>query len=79
MPKKRTLASANAERVGLRLSSHEKVCAERMKTLFNSIEELKREVKSLRNDVSKDKGMISVIVFLGAMVASILGYFKFNG
>tara|TARA_R100001463_G_scaffold32638_4_gene73001 strand:- start:222 stop:461 length:240 start_codon:yes stop_codon:yes gene_type:complete len=79
MPRKKTLASASVERVGLRLSSHEKVCAERMKTLFKSIEELKVEVKSLRNDVSKGKGMISVIVFLGALVASVLGYLKLDG
>ena len=79
MPKKRTLSSVNAERVGLRLSSHEKVCAERMKTLFKAIDELKIEVKSLRNDVSRGKGMISVIVFLGALVASVLGYLKLDG
>lgn len=79
MPRKKTLASASVERVGLRLSTHEKVCAERMKTLFKSIEELKVEVKSLRNDVSRGKGMISVIVFLGALVASVLGYLKLDG
>ena len=79
MPRKKTLASASVERVGLRLSTHEKVCAERMKTLFKSIEELKVEVKSLRNDVSRGKGMVSVIVFLGALVASVLGYLKLDG
>lgn len=79
MPRKKTLASASVERVGLRLSTHEKVCAERMKTLFKSIEELKVEVKSLRNDVSRGKGMLSVIVFLGALVASVLGYLKLDG
>ena len=79
MPKKRTLTSASVERVGLRLSSHEKVCAERMKTLFNSIEELKVEVKSLRNDVSKGKGAISVLVFFGTMIAGIVGFFTWDG
>ena len=79
MPKKRTLTSASVERVGLRLSSHEKVCAERMKTLFNSIEELKVEVKSLRNDVSKGKGAISVLVFFGTIIAGIVGFFTWDG
>ena len=79
MARKKTLSSVTTERMGLRLSSHEKVCAERMKTLFKSIEELKVEVKSLRNDVSKGKGMVSVIVFLGAIVASVLGYLKLDG
>ena len=49
---------------GVRLSSHEKLCAERMKTLNDSINELKREVKSLRQDVSKGKGAVAVLVFL---------------
>ena len=64
---------------GVRLSSHARLCAERMKVLTENINELKREVKSLRNDVSKGKGMISVIVFLGALVASVLGYLKLDG
>ena len=38
--KKATTQSELSERVGLRLSSHEKVCAERMKTLFKSIDDL---------------------------------------
>ena len=31
---------------GVRLSAHEKICAERMKIFNDSINELKREVKS---------------------------------
>ena len=58
---------------GVRLSSHEKLCAERMKTIQNSINELKREVKSLRTDVSTGKGMVKVLVFLGTIVATIIG------
>ena len=50
-----------------------------MITLCKSVDELKVEVRSLRNDVSKGKGMISVLVFLGAMVASIVGYLKLDG
>ena len=58
---------------GVRLSSHEKLCAERMKTIQDSINELKREVKSLRTDVSTGKGMVKVLVFLGTIVATIIG------
>lgn len=58
---------------GVRLSSHEKLCAERMKTIQDSINELKREVKSLRTDVSTGKGMVKVLVFLGTVVATIIG------
>ena len=64
---------------GIRLSTHEKVCAERMKTLNDSINELKREVKSLRQDVSKGKGAISVLVFLGTLLVGVIGFFKWNG
>ena len=58
---------------GVRLSSHEKLCAERMKAIHDSINELKREVKSLRTDVSTGKGMVKVLVFLGTVVATIIG------
>jgi len=64
---------------GVRLSSHEKLCAERMKNIQESINELKKEVKSLRNDVSKGKGMVQVLVFLGTLVAGVIGYFKWSG
>ena len=63
---------------GVRLSSHEKLCAERMKALQEAISELKREVKSLRQDVSKGKGMVQVLVFLGTIVATIIGIFQFK-
>ena len=64
---------------GVRLSSHEKLCAERMKVLNDNINELKKEVKSLRQDVSKGKGMVQVLVFLGTIVATIIGVIKWNG
>ena len=64
---------------GLRLSAHEKLCAERMKNIQDSIKELSKEVKSLRSDVSKGKGMVQVLVFLGTFVAGVIGFFKWNG
>ena len=64
---------------GVRLSSHEKLCAERMKSLNESINELKKEVKSLRQDVSKGKGAVSVLVFIGTIIAGIVGYFSWDG
>jgi hypothetical protein len=60
---------------GIRLSSHEKVCAERMKLLHESITELNNEVKSLRTDVSKGKGAVSLLVFIATAIATIFGYF----
>ena len=64
---------------GLRLSAHERLCAERMKQIQEAIKELNKEVKSLRNDVSKGKGMVQVLVFLGTLVAGVIGYFKWSG
>ena len=48
---------------GVRLSSHEKLCAERMKHIQESIKDLSREVKSLRTEVSKGKSAVSVLIF----------------
>ena len=79
MPRKKITPSKYAElSAGVRLSSHEKLCAERMKTLNDSINELKREVKSLRQDVSKGKGAISVLVFIGGIIGVVLGYFNWE-
>ncbi len=63
---------------GVRLSSHEKLCAYRMKEIQNSIKELSLEVKSLRQDVLKGKGAISVLLILGSFVAGVIGFFQFS-
>ena len=79
MARKKITPSKYAElSAGVRLSSHEKLCAERMKTLNDSINELKRELKSLRQDVSKGKGAVAVLVFIGTLVASIIGFLNFK-
>ena len=43
---KKTVKSYAQESVGIRLSSHEKLCAERMKKLDESIRELNSEVNN---------------------------------
>ena len=63
---------------GVRLSSHEKLCAERMKQLQEAIKEIQIEVKSLRQDVSKGKGAVAVLVFLGTLIVSIIGFLQFK-
>jgi len=63
---------------GVRLSSHEKLCAERMKTLNESINELKKEVKSLRQDVSMGQGGLKVILAVGTLLVGIIGFFQFK-
>ena len=79
MPRKKLTPKEYADvATGVRLSSHEKLCAERMKAIQEAIVELKKEVKSLRSDVSKGKGMVQVLVFLGTIVATIIGVFQFK-
>ena len=80
MPRKKITAKEFVEQAtGLRLSAHEKLCAERMKHIQESIKELSKEVKSLRTEVSKGKGAISVLVFLGTLIVGLVGFFKWNG
>ena len=79
MPRKLTPKMIADQATGVRLSSHEKLCAERMKSLHEAIKELKLEVKALRTDVSKGKGAISVLVFFGTLMAGLIGFFKWNG
>lgn len=64
---------------GVRLSSHEKLCAERMNNILKTLEEMKREVKSLRQDVSMGKGGLKVILTIGTLIVGIIGYFTFDG
>jgi len=80
MPRKKITPKDYAEvSAGVRLSAHEKLCAERMKQIQESIKELNKEVKSLRTEVSKGKGAISVLVFLGTLIVGLVGFFKWNG
>ena len=78
MAKKMTPKKYAEMATGVRLSSHEKLCAERMKALQTSINELNKEVKALRTDVSTGKGMVKVIVFLGTIIGTIVGIFQFK-
>jgi|TARA_R100001463_G_scaffold108575_1_gene163111 hypothetical protein len=81
MPRKRNITSKEFSEIptGIRLSTHEKVCAERMKTLFKAIDEMRIEVKQLRSDVSKGKGAINLLILLGGLAGIILGFLKWNG
>ena len=50
----------------------------RMKNIQDSIKELNKEVKLLRNEVSTGKGIVKVLVFLGTITATIIGFFQFR-
>lgn len=74
MKKKHKIISTTS----VRLSSHEKLCAERMEQLIKSIDELKVDVKDLRGDMNKGKGVIYFIIFIGTIVTAVAGFFQFK-
>ena len=79
MARKKITAKEFVEQAtGVRLSAHEKLWAERMKHIQESIKELNKEVKCLRQDVSKGKGAVAVLVFIGTIVVSIIGFLNFK-
>ena len=78
MPKKLTSKQYADVATGVRLSSHEKLCAERMNNILKTLEEMKREVKSLRTDVAMGKGGLKVILAVGTLIVGIIGYFNFR-
>ena len=58
---------------GVRLSAHEKICAERMNRLIKSIDNLRKDVNDLKDNVSRGKGIVAVLVFLGSIAAAVIG------
>ena len=76
MPKKKSkpLVGNNTLGLGYRLSSHEKLCAERMKQLLKSIDELKKNVAILNDSMSKGKGGVAVLMAIGALLIGVLGF-----
>ena len=64
---------------GIRLSSHEKICSERMSQLVKSIDEMKKEIKELRSDMSKGKGAINLLIVVGGIVGALVGFFNMDG
>ena len=63
----------------VRISYHEKVCAERMKTLFKAIDEMRADIKNLHSDMNKGKGVISFVIILGGLIGAVISFFKWNG
>ena len=75
MPKKITSAKSLVNHsLNIRLSSHEKLTAERHKQILKSIDELNKKVSKLSDEVSTGKGMVKVLVFLGTIAAACIGY-----
>tara|TARA_R100000742_G_C4274018_1_gene93800 strand:- start:984 stop:1220 length:237 start_codon:yes stop_codon:yes gene_type:complete len=78
MTRKKSATSLAQQSVGIRLSSHEKICAERMSNLLISIQRLEKKVDTLSDSVSKGKGIVSVLVFLGTVFAAVIGFINYK-
>ena len=74
MPKRSAKSLVNTS-LGIRISSHEKLTAERHKQILKSIDELNNKVAKLSDEVSTGKGMVKVLVFLGTIAAGFIGFF----
>jgi len=79
MPKKKKAEDMVQTSLGYRISKHEAICAERMKTLFKAIDEMRTDIKNLKKDINKGKGAINVLIFLAGLVGAMVGFFKWNG
>jgi hypothetical protein len=78
MTKKKSSTSLAQQSVGIRLGLHEKTCSERMAHLLTSIERLEKKVDTLSDSVSKGKGIVAVLVFLGSIAAALIGFFNYK-
>jgi hypothetical protein len=73
MKRKQKTVSATA----IRLSSYERYSKERMDTIIKRLDDLTVEVKDLRIDMSKGKGVIAFLIIVGGLVGSVLAILKF--
>tara|TARA_B100000029_G_C17301601_1_gene860885 strand:- start:225 stop:455 length:231 start_codon:yes stop_codon:yes gene_type:complete len=64
--------------LGYRLSSHERLCAERMKQLLKSIDDINKKVSKLTEEMSQGKGAIKVLLAIGSIIVAVLGYLNFK-
>ena len=74
-PKKKT-TKVIANRNGIRISYHEKICAERMKTLFKAIDEMRKDIKELKGFMNRGKGAATIMMILGGLIGSFFYFFK---
>ena len=60
----------------LRISYHEKVCAERMKTLFKAIDAMRKDISELKTFMNRGKGAAAIIILIGGLIGSIFYFFQ---
>ena len=60
----------------LRISYHEKICADRMKTLFKRIDEMGRDLKELQTFMNRGKGAGALLFIILSIIGSFFYFFK---
>ena len=74
--KKITLKDYAEDKAALRISYHEKVCAERMKTLFKAIDAMRKDISELKTFMNRGKGAAAIIILIGGLIGSIFYFFQ---
>ena len=69
--KRSSTESSNA----IKISYHEKVCQERMKTIFKVLDEMRIDIRSLKDDMSRGKGAAAIIMLIGGLLGSVFYFF----
>ena len=60
----------------LRISYHEQICAERMKTLFKRIDEMGRDLKEVKTFMNRGKGAGALIFIILSIIGSVFFFIK---
>ena len=74
--KKITLKDYAEDKAALRISYHEKVCAERMKTLFKAIDAMRKDISELKTFMNRGKGAAAIIILIGGLIGSLFYFFQ---
>ena len=76
MPKIKKKKTSSIDGVNaIRISYHEKVCQERMKTIFKVLDEMRLDIRSLKNDMSMGKRTAATIIVIGGLIGSVFYFF----
>ena len=72
---RRTKAKVDAD-AHLRISYHEKICADRMKTLFKRIDEMSKDLKELKTFMNRGKGAGALLFIILSIIGSFFYFLK---
>jgi len=76
MPKRKKKKTSSTESSNaIKISYHEKVCQERMKTIFKVLDEMRIDIRSLKDDMSRGKGAAAIIILIGGFLGSVFYFF----